>query len=420
MTSIVMVMPYHQLVRKAREEGFTICSIWDPRLQSADYLSDVRDASDAFITVDFSRPEELKRVVREAASHHGARWVYHVGREDSMLPVYEVADELGRSVNPSSSIRLLNDKLAMRDLLKDRRLSPVRYTSVPDSGCLRAALQSHGLPAIVKPTSLFGSRGVHLLRDELDILAWERRIQHLGYHGPLLIEEQLKGPEHSVETISCDGTHYVIGITAKQVTAPPLFVETGHIHPAPLTAEQREAMEELVLALLDACGYRSGPAHTELIWTANGPRIVESQARLGGDRIPRLIELATGLDIEREIFRALAGRPPSPCRPTRTAGIRYLQLEPGRVHTVAGIERARALEFVDELVMPFDLGDWVPETTDSKSRHGHVIVSGSCASETDARAIAALRSVRVNTELSLGSWGGCADAVQPPRALAGV
>lgn len=397
MTTIVLVMPYRQLVRKAREEGFRVCSIWDPRLQTADYLRDVQDGSDAFVTTDFGRPQELKRVVREAAKVHGARWIYHVGREDSMLPVYEVAEECGLGLNSAASIRLLNDKLAMRDLLRARGLASVRYATAPHAAAVRGVLDTFGLPAIVKPTNLFGSRGVYLLGDREDLHAWEALVGRYGYDGPYLVEEQLRGPEYSVETLSYGGVHHVVGITAKQVTPPPLFVETGHLHPAPLTAEDRHSIEDLVEALLDACGYCFGPAHTEVILTDDGPRVVESQARLGGDRIPRLIELATGLDIERAIFRALAGRPPAPSPPTWTACIRYFQLVPGIVRAVAGVEAAAELSFVDELVMPFAAGDEVPETTDSKSRHGHVIVSGRSAEEAEARALAAMGHVFVNT-----------------------
>jgi biotin carboxylase len=397
MTSLVMVMPYRQLVRKAREEGFSVCSIWDPRLQSAAYLRDVRDVSDAFETTDFRDERELKRVVRAAAARHDARWIYHVGREDSMLPVYEVAEELGCALNPAAAIRLLNDKLAMRDLLRDRDLSPIRYATAPDVRELRGVLERFGLPAIVKPTSLFGSRGVYLLREARDVRAWEALLRDYDYDGPFLVEEQLRGPEFSVETLSCDGEHQVVGITAKHVSAPPLFVETGHVHPAPLPVHARRAIERLTTALLDACGYRFGPAHTEVILTADGPRIVESQARLGGDRIPRLIELSTGLDVERAIFTMLAGTPPSPVTHRRSARIRYLKLEPGIVRSVRGVEEARSLPFVDEVVMPFAPGDLVPATSDSKTRHGHVIVAGRSAVQSDGRALSAMRRVSVQT-----------------------
>jgi biotin carboxylase len=398
MTMLLMVMPYRQFVRKAREEGFRVCSIWDPRLETADYLRDVRDVSDVFLTADFDRPHELKRVVREAAERYDARWIYHVGREDSMLPVYEVAEELGRSLNPTSSIRLLNDKLAMRDLLRAHGLSAVRYETARNVDGLRAVLETFGLPAIVKPTCLFASRGVYLLRDGDEIPAWERLLQRYGYDGPFLVEEHLRGPEYSVETLTYGGAHHVVGITAKQVTPPPLFVETGHLHPAPLPPERQRAIEDLVTALLDASGYRFGPAHTEVIWTSDGPRIIESQARLGGDRIPRLVELTTGLDMERAIFSMLAGAPPALRPHAGSARIRYLAFEPGLVRSITGLDAARELGFVDQLDMQLEVGDEAPETTDSKTRHGYVIVSGSSAQETDARAQAAVDRLGVRTD----------------------
>jgi len=42
---------------------------------------------------------------------------------------YEVADELGKAVNSPRSVALLNDKRAMRTLLRDRGISAVRRAS---------------------------------------------------------------------------------------------------------------------------------------------------------------------------------------------------------------------------------------------------------------------------------------------------
>ena len=109
------------------------------------------------------------------------------------------------------------------------------------------------------------------------------------------------------------------------------------------------------------------------------------------------MELATGLDTERAIFSTLVGRS-LPAHPVRcTASIGYFRFAPGIVRSVTGIEAARELPYVDELAMPFAAGDRVPTTMDSKSRHGHVIVSGSSAAQTKVRALAAAGRISVRT-----------------------
>ncbi|MFF4268918.1 ATP-grasp domain-containing protein [Streptomyces sp. NPDC001536] len=392
---LLMVMPYRQFVRKAQAEGFWVGAIWDPRLETPAYLDDVRALADVFVTADFRDEELLRRTIRETAQEHRASVIYHIGREETMAAAYEVAEELRVEVNPAEAVRHLTDKHAMRDLLAARALSPVSFEAVATRREVPDAVRRIGLPAVVKPTALAGSRGVFLWQEEADLAVWTALVEQYGYDGPFLVEEYLRGPEYSVETLSRDGEHRIVGITEKLLGAPPLFVEVGHVHPAPLPPERRQAIEELTTELLTACGYRFGPAHTEVIWTEAGPRVVESQARLGGDRIPRLVELATGLDIEQAIFAALAGIPAGPATATGTAIVRFFAFPPGHVDEVRGLQKAAGLGYVDELNLRLSPGDTVAEVRDSKSRQGHVIVSGATAEQARDRVAEVLAAIEV-------------------------
>lgn len=391
---VLMVMPYRQLVQKAAAQGLEVYSVWDPSLQTPEYLRDVAEGSAGFQLADFRDTEGLRRTVAEAAARHRVARVVHLGQEETMLPVALEAAAAGLAPNPPESLRRLNDKAAMRELLRDRGLSAMRTALAESPQRVAGVLPGFELPVIVKPTSMAGSRGVRLVRDRADLDRWTAELAGYGYTGPVLVEEYLHGPEFSVETLTFGGRHHVVGITAKQTTAAPNFVETGHIHPAPLPERDRAAVADLVTALLEAAGYRFGPAHTEVILTPAGPRIVESQARLGGDRIPLLVEIATGLDIESAIFRALAGRPVEIGRATAAGSIAFFQLPPGRLESVSGLDEIRALPWVRALKFPYTPGQSVPRTADSKTRHGYVVVEAADAGQAEQRARAAQELLR--------------------------
>ncbi|MGW2955869.1 ATP-grasp domain-containing protein [Streptomyces eurythermus] len=388
-------MPYRQFVRKAQAQGFWVGALWDPRLESPHYLDDVRAHADLYVETDFRDPQLLRRTLRAVAEEHRATVIYHIGREETMVTAHEVAEELHAGLNTACAIRFLADKHAMRDLLAAHALSPVSFEAAPTRQEVPGAVGRIGLPAVVKPSALAGSRGVFLWREPQDEAAWRALVDAYDYDGPFLVEEYLQGPEYSVETLSRNGDHHVVGITEKLLGPPPLFVEVGHVHPAPLDPERRQAIEELTTRFLTACGYRFGPAHTEIIFTARGPRIVESQARLGGDRIPRLVELACGLDIEQAIFASLAGRPAPIPQATATAIVRFFTFPPGRVGEIRGLETVAGLAYVDELSLRLNPGDTVAQVRDSKSRHGHVIVHGATAEQARARAARVLAALEV-------------------------
>jgi cysteine synthase A len=405
MPNLVMVMPYQAYIAKAQAEGFRIFAIWDPaeagRLfgaQAPAYLRKVEALADGFRLVDFTDPAAYADAIRAAVRETEADHVWHVGSEESMQLAYEVAEELGKAVNSPRAVSLLNDKLAMRTLLRDKGISTVRFATADRWPDVAALLDGFTLPVVVKPAALSASRGTFLLTDPADLPAWGEELAALAYDGPLLVEEYLRGPEFSVETMTVRGEHHVLGVTRKLLGPLPHFVERGHLFGEPETPETRQ-VAELAVELLDAAGYQCGPAHTEVILTAAGPRIVESQARLGGDKIPDIIRIAKAFDVKRAMFAALAGRPPAPIPAGPVGHIAYFRVPTGVLRSVSGLEAAGKLDFVDTLNFPFEVGDVLPETVSSKTRHGYVILTPSeDAAQATARADRVRELIEVEVE----------------------
>jgi hypothetical protein len=389
---ILMVMPWRAYVRKATEEGLRVFSIWDPQRIPEDHRDEVARYSEELLFTDFRDVAGLRRLVAETATRLGVSHVLHLGNEDTQLPVCEEAHALGLAPNPPAALRNINDKTAMRQLLRDRDISPMRATTAGSAREVRALLPEFELPVVAKPALLSGSRGVRLIHEARDLDDWEEQLADQRYTGPVLLEEYLQGPEFSVETLTAQGTHHLVGVTAKRKTPPPGFTEIGHVHPASLAEPDRAAIADLVIRFLSESGYRFGPAHTEVILTPDGPRIVESQTRAPGDRIHRAIALASGFDIEAAIFRALIGKPVQVDAAHRVGCVSFFQLRPGRLVSVEGLEDIRALPFVHELKFPFAPGDTVPEIRNSGSRHGHVVIDAASEQEADRR-IATVRGL---------------------------
>ena len=381
---LLMCMPWHPLVRKAAAAGFRVFSIWDPSLESAEYLAEVAKFSETMVLTDFGDQEGLRRLVAEMAVRYDPAHVLHLGAEATQLAVCEQAAAMGLALNSPHSLAQINDKAAMRALLGARGISPVTSTEAGSPAEAEQILRERAeLPVVVKPTRLDGSRAVRLIERPGDIDGWRRELASLGYRDHVLIEEYLRGPEFSVETITAHGTHHVVGITAKRLGRRPHFVEMGHVHPAPITAEVRTAITDLVIAFLEATGYRFGPVHTEVILTAAGPRIVESQARLGGDRIPLLVELASGFDMEAAVFTALAGGPVEPAPATRSAAISFFDFGTGHVRSIEGAGDVDRLPFVHALKLKVAPGDALTPVRSSSTRHGYVVVAAATERQAD-------------------------------------
>ncbi|MFE5680681.1 phosphoribosylglycinamide synthetase [Streptomyces erythrochromogenes] len=185
-----------------------------------------------------------------------------------------------------------------------------------------------------------------------------------------------EAPRVSVETLTVNGIHHIVGITGQRTTGAPHFFVTGYLHPAPLTDDERTAIGAVVEERLTAVGYRSGPAHTQVALLPYGPRIVSCRAHLGGDRIPLLVEISRGFDMEAAVFAGLEGACPDVPSPSRYAEVGFFLLPEGRLETYTGTEDIAVTPWVHGARFPYDVGARIAPVGDPRSRRAYVAVDG--------------------------------------------
>ncbi|UFJ43129.1 ATP-grasp domain-containing protein [Brevibacillus humidisoli] len=395
---LLMVTPWLRFVRKAKEEGFYFIALWDKRTKGNIFLPEIAKLADELYVFDVNNFDRLESMIESIHTREPLDYIYHLGLEENMLQTYAIAEKYGCAINSSQAISVLNDKYRMRTLLQAHGISTVRFQLVEKLQAVPQMGEEFGFPLVLKPTQLSGSRGVCLCHHQEDVRRWMELMETYQHEGPFLMEEYLHGPEVSVETVTVEGQHHVIGITDKIKTPPPLFVEVGHIHPSQLPMEQQAQIREMVVRFLTAADYRFGPAHTELILTPEGPKIVESQARLGGDRIPKLVHLSTGIELESAIFKGIKGIHPPASTMNGVAMIKYFQWKPGTIQNIEGIDAVQELPYVVHIECTLRPGDVVPEIRDSASRYGYMIVLAKSYEEAIEQIDTAMSMIRVTFE----------------------
>jgi argininosuccinate lyase len=193
-----------------------------------------------------------------------------------------------------------------------------------------------------------------------------------------LLEQFMTGEEVSVETATYSGETSVIGITDKALAGHPAFIEAGHMFPARLEPDLAECVCNLVRHALDAVGYDHGVAHTEVKLTPLGPRIVEINARLGGNYIPDLVRAVTRLDIPQIMVRlALGERPPLEPLLTdvRSAAVRFLvPLSAGEVVAIDGTDTLSGDPHVVDWEVTARAGQVLRRPVDNSDYLGRVMV----------------------------------------------
>ena len=235
--------------------------------------------------------------------------------ESTILAAAIAADALNIPSNPVDAVRTAHNK-ALTRLALDRHGVPQQpwrlCRSLDEVVAFRNGLA--GAPIVVKPVTGAGSAGVRLIRNDADLRAAWDSIGGLKWWALLdnpdnavIAEAVLFGSEFSVEAMSVDGRHEILAITGKLTTGEPEFVELGHWQPAQLHSDQRDAVVNRTVEVLDAIGHRTGPSHTEVFVDGLNVGVVETHTRFGGDQIWELTQLTTGRHFATETIFALLG-----------------------------------------------------------------------------------------------------------------
>ena len=342
--------------------------------------------------------------VVEVAKRHKVDGVMTLATDLPMRSVAAVAKELGLpGISEESAIKA-TDKAEMRKALKE--------AGVPIPAFFRAASEEEFWeaadklcpPFMVKPADSSGSRGIFKIEqgknDKASLASAYAYSRSASRSGVVVVEEFMEGPEVSVETLTAGGVCHVVQITDKRTTGAPHFVETGHSQPSALPEEVKEQIRKVAVAANQAIGITSGPSHTEIIVTKEGPKIVELGARLGGDCITtHLVPLSTGVDLVRCCIRIALGEIPD-VLPTIKKGsaILYFPQSAGKILAINGLEEAKKVPGVKQISVVHSVGESITEITDSASRMGFVIAQGSNASDAIGCCEAALKKIQVKIQ----------------------
>lgn len=280
--------------------------------------------------------------------------------EARILATSYIAQALGLRNGDPAVIWRIRDKAQTRAALDLAGVAQPRSVPVLTQEQAVAAAAGIGYPVILKPRGLGASLGVVRVASEAELarhFAFTRDTKApdpviYASAEPVLVEECVTGEEISIDSAVQDGKVVPLFLARKVVGYPPYAEEIGHYVSAtdPLLSDPG-----LIQALQDthtAVGFSDGWTHTEFMLTASGPMLIEVNGRLGGDMIPYLGLLATGIDPGRVAAAVACGLPPD-ITPVcgQTTGIRFFYV--GQDDTTLGsigFDRGRLPAAITEAV----------------------------------------------------------------------
>ena len=321
------------------------------------------------------------------------------------------AERLGLAHNPPAAVACTRDKAAMRRALAEAHVPQPCFALLAAGADVPTAARKIGLPCVVKPLSLSGSRGVIRAEDPDRARAAAERVRGiLAATGepadvPLLLESYVPGAEVAVEGLLCSGRLEVLAIFDKpDPLEGPYFEETLYVTPSRLPAAVLAEVERITAQAVRALGLREGPVHAELRVPDQGVRVLELAARSIGGLCSRALRFSAGVSLEQLILRhALGLGADDLARESVAAGVMMIPLpRAGTLVEVGGQAQARAVEGVDGLQITIPRGRPVVPLPEGDRYLGFLFARGLTAAAVERSLREAHARLRVRIEPSPG------------------
>lgn len=349
---------------------------------------------------DISRPIDLKNVEETLllSKELKIKGVMSNVNDAGVYTAAVVAKELGLVGIDPETAKVAVNKADMRKIWHEKRVPVPKFgvaTSIKDAIDIAKSI---GFPLVVKPTDRSGARGVTNVMNMAELpLAFELAVGN-SFEKKVLVEEFMVGSEHSVEAISYRGDVCILGVSDKLKASPPYRFDVGVTYPTALSKEKEADLREVATMAVKALGIDVGATHTEISFTKEGPKIIETHARCGGGNIStHIIPAVTGVNMMKEVIKIHMGvEPDLTPRFSKAAVLRFIICPPGKVQRISGLDELIQHDWVIDSWMRTNVGDVVEKTRDGPGRAGHFIVVGDNREDALRRAEEASRIVTIS------------------------
>ena len=316
-----------------------------------------------------------------------------------------VTERLGLPHPISSETAVLStSKLRQRERFAEAGVPQPAYEICSGAEEATKAAGRIGFPCVIKAPDRQGQRGLTLVRAAKDVPDAVRVALDASRSATLLVEEHVEGREVTVNAFSSGGHFYPLTVTDRLTAALPAFgVALTHVWPSELEPQQIGSAVEAASAAAAAVGVENGATYTQVLVGAEGARVGELAARLGGGHDAELCRVALGVDLNGVALSAALGEevPTAALAPVARVGgacVRFLVPPPGRLQRTAGVEDAFAQEGIRGIRIYRRPGHQFGDFRRGADRAGAILAVGDSRTEALQRADRAEETIRFETE----------------------
>ena len=358
----------------------------------------------AGLHVDLDAPEALELLL---AANRERTFSGVVATDDTTVELgSRIAAVLDLPHNPPQAALYSHRKDLSRKVLRAAGVRVPEFRVLDLAAAIVPQLQGLELPCVVKPLSLSASRGVIRADTPQQVQSACRRIQsiiseegiadeYVASH--VLAESFIAGPEVALEGLLHEGKLDVLAIFDKpDPLEGPFFEETYYITPSRHAPATRQQIIQCVREACAALGLCEGPVHAEVRLGKSGCVIIEVAARTIGGECARLLNFGTGHSLEDLVIAHATGEQLAIERSSSAAGVLMIPItQAGSLRRIEGITRARAVPFIEDILINIRDGYELVPLPEGSSYLGFMFACAPAAEQVEA----ALRAAHAELEI---------------------
>lgn len=312
-------------IAQARERGLRVVAVDRNADATGLVLADVPEVVD-FADVD---------AVEDVARRYDVDGALTISADRAVPVVAAVTERLGLPTIGTDVAHRMTHKLAMRRTLAEEGLPQPPFAAVRNLAEGRAALETVGLPAVLKPVDSGGQRGLFRIETAGDL---ESHLHSALAESPgreAILEGFVEGTEMNGIVVVRNGDARTVTLSDRlRPDGAGFGVGWIHVYPASIHSDQLELAERVAERSVAALGLRDGIAFPQLIASPDGGvSVVEVAARIPGGQMADLVRHAVGVDLVELALRFALGEPiPDDValpRFSQPLAIRFLTASPG-------------------------------------------------------------------------------------------
>ncbi|WEV19606.1 ATP-grasp domain-containing protein [Clostridium perfringens] len=275
-----------------------------------DYLSDNpgQFVADKFYCVSTTDMEAILKVAKE----NSIDGIVAYASDPAALTAAYIGNKLGLPSNPYKSVEILSKKDLFREFLKEHNFNCPLAKSFKSYDEAVKNLDGFKLPVMIKPIDSSGSKGVNKIESINDFEEAFYKAMNNSREKIVIVEEFIERSHKEMiggDAFVVNGKVEYFGLlnSHRDFTVNE-FVPVGTSFPSFLDKDKIERVKLEVQKVVDILNIKMGALNLELMFDNNDNLyIVEIGPRNGGNMIPDLLYLSTGVDLIGATVEAALG-----------------------------------------------------------------------------------------------------------------